>query len=80
MRTLRNTDLKEVTLVVEGRTVLKFALAYGFRNIQTLLRKVKRGVAELPVLWKIMACPLRLPERRRPAATPGWSERSGARC
>eukprot|EP01043_Picozoa_sp_COSAG02_P006531 COSAG02_NODE_187_length_30377_cov_3.636271_8_plen_82_part_00 len=31
----------EVELVVEGRVLLRFASAYGFRNIQTLTRKLK---------------------------------------
>ena len=38
-KTLRNTDYREVVLEVDGRVVLCFALAYGFRNIQTLMRK-----------------------------------------
>ena len=37
----RNPDLKEVTLEVGGVTVLKFATAYGFRNIQNIVRKTK---------------------------------------
>ncbi len=39
MKTLRNADFTEISLDVEGRTVLRFAAAYGFRNIQTLVRK-----------------------------------------
>ena len=31
----------EVELVVEGQVLLRFASAYGFRNIQTLTRKLK---------------------------------------
>ena len=39
LRALRNADFQEVTLEVgEGRPPLRFALAYGFRNIQTLVR------------------------------------------
>jgi iron only hydrogenase large subunit-like protein len=41
-KTLRNSDFKEVTLTVDDRVVLRFATAYGFRNIQTLMRKVFR--------------------------------------
>ncbi|KAJ3084937.1 hypothetical protein HK102_000500 [Quaeritorhiza haematococci] len=39
----RNADFKEVALVDPntGKDVLKFAAAYGFRNIQNLVRKVK---------------------------------------
>src|SRR4051812_36011248 len=31
-RTQRNADYRELTLELNGRTVLSFALAYGFRN------------------------------------------------
>lgn len=37
----RNPDYRELSLEVGGRTVLSFALAYGFRNIQNLVRKMK---------------------------------------
>lgn len=37
----RNPDFRELALEVDGRTVLSFALAYGFRNIQNLVRKIK---------------------------------------
>lgn len=37
----RNPDFRELTLEVDGRPVLSFALAYGFRNIQNLVRKLK---------------------------------------
>ncbi|XP_015757205.1 PREDICTED: cytosolic Fe-S cluster assembly factor narfl-like [Acropora digitifera] len=36
-KTLRNKDFKEVTLQVDGKDELKFAAAYGFRNIQVAL-------------------------------------------
>lgn len=39
-KTLRNADFKEVVLTVNDEAVLRFATAYGFRNIQTLMRKV----------------------------------------
>jgi hypothetical protein len=38
LRMLRNADFQEVSLNVGGRPALRFALAYGFRNIQTLVR------------------------------------------
>ncbi len=38
LRTLRNADFQEVSLDVGGRPALRFAIAYGFRNIQTLVR------------------------------------------
>ena len=80
MRTLRNADMRETALVVEGRTVLRFAQvclalaavagvlqgtsltaplccqAYGFRNIQTLVQKLKRGTCEYDYV-EVMACP-----------------------
>ena len=37
----RNPDFRELTLTVDGKNVLNFALAYGFRNIQNLVRKMK---------------------------------------
>mmetsp|Transcript_4086 Transcript_4086/g.11532 ORF Transcript_4086/g.11532 Transcript_4086/m.11532 type:complete len:508 (+) Transcript_4086:279-1802(+) len=54
--TLRNNDYKEVKLEVNGQAVLRFAIAYGFRNIQTLMRKVKRNQCEFHYV-EIMACP-----------------------
>lgn len=36
--------------------VLKFARAYGFRNIQTLVRKIKRGNSQYDYV-EVMACP-----------------------
>ena len=56
MKTLRNVDFKEISLEVEGRTVLRFAAAYGFRNIQTLVRKIKRRACEYDYV-EVMACP-----------------------
>lgn len=56
MKTLRNADFREVTLESDGRTVLRFAAAYGFRNIQTLVRKIKRKGCEYDYV-EVMACP-----------------------
>jgi len=62
-RTLRNRDLRELTLQVDGETKLKFAIAYGFRNIQNLVQKMKRsrgGAAKASSGYhyvEIMACP-----------------------
>ena len=36
--------------------MLRFAAAYGFRNIQTLVRKIKRKACEYDYV-EIMACP-----------------------
>ncbi|KAL5018362.1 hypothetical protein ScPMuIL_004084 [Solemya velum] len=55
-KTLRNQDFKEVIVDIEGRTPLKMALAYGFRNIQNIVQKVKRGKCPYHFV-EIMACP-----------------------
>ncbi|WJX42467.1 Cytosolic Fe-S cluster assembly factor nar1 [Trifolium repens] len=55
-RNIRNSDFQEVTLEVEGETVLKFALCYGFRNLQNIVRKLKTGKYDYHFL-EIMACP-----------------------
>ncbi|XP_074648375.1 cytosolic Fe-S cluster assembly factor narfl-like [Tubulanus polymorphus] len=55
-KTLRNQDLKEVIFQVDGEVKLKFALAYGFRNIQNIVQKVKRGKCQYQFI-EIMACP-----------------------
>ena len=53
---LRNQDLKEVSVEVDGEVKLKFALAYGFRNIQNIVQKVKRGKLSYQFV-EVMACP-----------------------
>ncbi|CDW83058.1 cytosolic fe-s cluster assembly factor narfl [Stylonychia lemnae] len=52
----KNKDLKECVLNVEGETVLKFSAAYGFRNIQNVIRNIKRAKCEYDYV-EIMACP-----------------------
>ena len=52
----RNQDLQEVTLEHGGATVLRFARAYGFRNIQNIVRKVKSGKSAYHFV-EMMACP-----------------------
>ena len=54
--TARNRDLREVTLEVEGAVVLRFAQAYGFRNIQNVVRRAKAGRCAYHFV-EIMACP-----------------------
>lgn len=58
MRVGRNADLREVTLEAPGGgpPLLRFAAAYGFRNIQGLMRKVKLGRCEYDYV-EVMACP-----------------------
>ncbi|KAL5217001.1 hypothetical protein ABZP36_017685 [Zizania latifolia] len=55
-RILRNSDFREVTLEVDGKPVLKFALCYGFRNLQNIVRKIKMGKCEYHFI-EVMACP-----------------------
>ncbi|XP_059624811.1 protein NAR1 [Cornus florida] len=55
-KTIRNSDFQEVTLEVEGKTLLKFALCYGFRNLQNVVRKIKIGKCDYHYL-EVMACP-----------------------
>lgn len=54
----RNSDLTEVLLMVEGdpNPRLMCARAYGFRNIQNLMRQVKRKKCKYHYV-EIMACP-----------------------
>ncbi|XP_047313244.1 protein NAR1 [Impatiens glandulifera] len=53
---IRNTDLREISLEVDGETVLKFALCYGFRNLQNIVRKIKMGKCDYDFI-EVMACP-----------------------
>ncbi|KAG3259258.1 cytosolic iron-sulfur assembly component 3 isoform X1 [Ictidomys tridecemlineatus] len=55
-RPLRNRDFQEVTLEREGQVLLHFATAYGFRNIQNLVQKIKRGRCPYHYV-EVMACP-----------------------
>ena len=54
--TLKNQDFKETNLVIDGETKLKFAIAYGFRNIQNIVQKMKKGGCTYHFV-EIMACP-----------------------
>ncbi|XP_032930028.1 cytosolic iron-sulfur assembly component 3 [Catharus ustulatus] len=55
-RPLKNKDFQEVTLERDGEVLLHFALAYGFRNIQNLVQKLKRGKCPYHYV-EVMACP-----------------------
>ncbi|XP_066546405.1 cytosolic Fe-S cluster assembly factor narfl [Amia ocellicauda] len=55
-KTLKNKDFQEVTLEKDGAVLLRFALAYGFRNIQNLVQKLKRGKSHYHFV-EVMACP-----------------------
>jgi len=41
---------------VDGKSVPRFAAAYGFRNIQNLVQKMKRGKCPYHFV-EVMACP-----------------------
>ncbi|KAL5987953.1 hypothetical protein ACLOJK_035715 [Asimina triloba] len=53
---LRNSDFREISLEVDGQTVLKFALCYGFRNLQNIVRKIKIRKCDYDFV-EVMACP-----------------------
>ncbi|KNC85584.1 hypothetical protein SARC_02241 [Sphaeroforma arctica JP610] len=55
-KTVRNKDFQECLVQKDGVTVLQGALAYGFRNIQSLVQKVKRGKSVYDYV-EVMACP-----------------------
>ncbi|KAJ0001427.1 hypothetical protein NQD34_006447 [Periophthalmus magnuspinnatus] len=55
-KTLRNKDFQEITLERNGVVLLSFAAAYGFRNIQNLVQKLKRGKSPYHFV-EVMACP-----------------------
>lgn len=55
-RIIRNSDFRELSLEVEGKTVLKFALCYGFQNLQNIVRKVKTRKCDYQFV-EVMACP-----------------------
>lgn len=55
-KNLRNPDFKEVILERNGQVLLRFAIANGFRNIQNLVQKLKRGKSAYHFV-EVMACP-----------------------
>lgn len=55
-KTLRNQDYKEVNLEIDGEVKLKFCAAYGFRNIQNIVQKIKKNTCPYDYV-EIMACP-----------------------
>lgn len=52
----RNPDFKEASLTVNDEVVLRFAIANGFKNIQNIMQKMKRGKVQYDFI-EIMACP-----------------------
>lgn len=74
---LRNKDFQEVTLEREGQVLLHFAMAYGFRNIQNLVQKLKRGRCPYHYV-EVMACPAG--SSAGPLLTQKWGALSGTRA
>ena len=56
MNIFRNPDFREVILEENGKVLLQFAIANGFRNIQNLVQKMKRGKNNYHYV-EVMACP-----------------------
>ena len=57
LRTLKNSDFKEITLESDtGEVLLRFAIANGFRNIQNIVQKMKRKKCTYDLI-EVMACP-----------------------
>ncbi|XP_052341836.1 nuclear prelamin A recognition factor-like [Oncorhynchus keta] len=55
-KTLRNRDFQEVCLERDGEVLLQFASVYGFRNIQTLVHRMRTG--QIPYqLVEVLSCP-----------------------
>ncbi|GAB4826474.1 Cytosolic Fe-S cluster assembly factor nar1 [Ancistrocladus abbreviatus] len=55
-KTIKNSDFREVCLEVDRKVVLKFALCYGFRNLQNIVRRIKIGKCDYHFV-EVMACP-----------------------
>ncbi|KAI9257380.1 cytosolic Fe-S cluster assembly factor [Phascolomyces articulosus] len=57
VKTGKNADVREYFLQNDdGRILLRFATAFGFRNIQNIVRKVKSGKCSYHYV-EVMACP-----------------------
>ena len=52
----RNADFQYTELVVDGDVKLRFAKAYGFRNIQSVVKQLRRKKCKYDYI-EIMACP-----------------------
>lgn len=52
----RNRDFQEVTLERDGETLLQFAAVYGFRNIQTLVHRMRKGRVPYQLV-EVLSCP-----------------------
>lgn len=52
----RNNEIWETELLVNGEVVLSIARAYGFRNIQNIMRAIKRNNCKYDFV-ELLACP-----------------------
>jgi len=60
LQTKQNEDMREVTLKDHEKILLRFTAAYGFRNIQNVIRRVAKVNGDLKDVGhfvEIMACP-----------------------
>ncbi|XP_076235520.1 putative cytosolic Fe-S cluster assembly factor GH10760 [Calliopsis andreniformis] len=55
-KNLRNPDFQEAVFQKDGQVLLTFAIVNGFRNIQNLVQKLKRGKCSYDYV-EVMACP-----------------------
>uniref|UniRef100_A0A8D3BR77 Nuclear prelamin A recognition factor n=1 Tax=Scophthalmus maximus TaxID=52904 RepID=A0A8D3BR77_SCOMX len=55
-KTVRNRDFQEVTLERDGEILLQFAAIYGFRNIQTLVHRMRKGRVPYQLV-EVLSCP-----------------------
>uniref|UniRef100_A0A674ERF5 Nuclear prelamin A recognition factor n=1 Tax=Salmo trutta TaxID=8032 RepID=A0A674ERF5_SALTR len=55
-KTLRNRDFQEVCLERDGEVLLQFASVYGFRNIQTLVHRMRKGHVPYQLV-EVLSCP-----------------------
>jgi iron only hydrogenase large subunit-like protein len=53
---MKNSDIREAFLEVDGKQVLSVAICNGFRNIQNLVQKMKRKKRTYDYV-EVMACP-----------------------
>ncbi|KAG5854235.1 hypothetical protein ANANG_G00035640 [Anguilla anguilla] len=51
-----NRDFQEVSLERDGETLLQFAAVYGFRNIQTLVHRMRKGRVRYQLV-EVLSCP-----------------------
>ncbi|TRY87150.1 hypothetical protein DNTS_010215, partial [Danionella cerebrum] len=66
-KTLRNRDFQEVVLERDGETLLQFAAVYGFRNIQTLVHRMRKGKVPYQLVEmeeQYISLPVQLPESK----------------